>query len=112
MVRSQRLIEIIEAERLAENVASQGRRLVEGLRALARERGGISNVRGIGSLVAFTLESPEVRDRMLADLVQRRVLALASGERAIRFRLPLVITAQEVDLAVERVADCLPSRVG
>lgn len=111
MVRSQRLIEIIEAERLAENVAEQGRRIVDGLRALARERGGISNVRGVGSLVAFTLESPAVRDRMLADLAQRRLLALASGERAIRFRMPLTVSAEEVDLAIERVADCLPTRV-
>jgi L-lysine 6-transaminase len=59
-----------------------GERFVEGLRALAKERGGITNVRGVGSLAAFTLESPEARKRMLDDLRAKRLLALASGERA------------------------------
>ena len=71
----------------------------------------MTNVRGVGSLVAFTLESPEARTRMLTDLSAKRLLALASGERAIRFRMPLVITAEEVDQALERVAACLPAAV-
>src|SRR5262245_47193017 len=45
MVRARRLIEIIVAENLSANVLARGRDLVDGLRALASERGGISNVR-------------------------------------------------------------------
>ncbi len=111
MVRCRKFIDIIRDEKLAENVAIQGARLVAGLRALARERGGIANVRGVGSLVAFTLESPEARKRMLDSLRARRLLALASGERAVRFRLPFVLTPADVDAALERVADSLPARV-
>jgi L-lysine 6-transaminase len=110
MVRCQKFIEIILAENLADNIARQGRRFVEGLRVLAKERGGIANVRGIGSLVAFTLESPDARQRMLLDLRGKRLLALPSGERAIRFRLPFVVNTAEVDLALERIAACLPTR--
>lgn len=111
MVRSQRFIEIILEEDLARKVARQGARFVEGLRSLGRERGTISNVRGIGSLVAFTLESPEARKETLDALRANRVLALASGERAIRFRLPFVVTDAEIEIGLERIASGLPTRV-
>jgi len=111
MVRSQRFIEIILAEDLARRVAERGARFVAGLRKLGRERGTISNVRGIGSLVAFTLESPEVRKQTLDALRAKKVLALASGERAIRFRLSFVVTEAEIDTALERIAAALPARV-
>ncbi len=108
MVRSAKFIEIILDEELGENVAARGAELVEGLRVLARERGGIFNVRGLGSLVAFTLESAAARDAMLQRLTEKHLLALSSGERAIRFRLPLVVSSEEVAAGLERVADSLP----
>jgi len=69
-------------------------------------------VRGVGSLVAFTLETPEARDRMVEALFASRVLCLKSGPRSIRFRLPLVITADEVDVLLERVEASVPAAVG
>ena len=111
MVRCRKFIEIILNEDLAENVTARGAQLVDGLRSLARERGGLANVRGVGSLVAFTLESPAAREAMLAKLMEKRLLALRSGERAIRFRLPLVLSSGEVATALERVAECLPASV-
>jgi L-lysine 6-transaminase len=112
MVRARALIEIIEAERLAENVTRAGARLVAGLRRLARERGAFSNVRGCGSLVAITLPSPEERKRLMADLFEKqRLIVLASGTHSIRFRLPFVITNDEVDEMLRRVERALPARV-
>ena len=112
MVRCRRFIEIIEQERLGENVAQRGAEFVEGLRGLAEDRDQISNVRGVGSLVAFTLDSAGLREQVLADLRERRLLALPSGERAIRFRMPLVVGEDEVRLALERIAACVPSGIG
>ena len=111
MVRSRRLIEIILEEKLAENVLQQGKRLVERLRALAKAEGGFTNVRGLGSLVAFTLDTPEERNAMLARLFERELMALKSGVRSIRFRLPFVINAAEIDEMVKRVAAALPKKV-
>ena len=85
--------------------------MLAGLRTLARERGGIANVRGIGSLVAFTCENPAARDAMIDTLLEQRMLALKSGPRSIRFRLPLVISAEEVDQGLERAEASLPVRV-
>ena len=108
MVRCQRLIEIIRAEGLGDNVAQRGAELVDGLRAMAREKGGFHNVRGVGSLVAFTLDSPEVRGAMLRALAAHKLLALPSGSTSIRFRLPLILTRDEVQAGLERIAAALP----
>lgn len=107
MVRCRKFIEIIQEDGLADNVFARGDELILGLRELARDRGSMSNVRGVGSLVAFTLETPEDRDRLLEDLAAHRLLALASGPRSIRFRLPLIVTEEEIQTALGRIADCV-----
>jgi L-lysine 6-transaminase len=111
MVRSRRIIEIVLAEDLGQNVLVQGRRLVDGLRALARAEGGIANVRGIGSLCAFTLESMAEREAMLKRLFEAQLMVLRSGPCSLRFRLPLTIGPSEVDEMVRRVAAALPRKV-
>ena len=108
MVRSQRFLEIIEAEDLGTNTHERGEQMLAGLRSIARETEAFSDVRGVGSLIAFTMETPEQRDKALGAFQERGVLALASGESSIRFRMPLIITAAEVDGALERIADALP----
>jgi acetylornithine/succinyldiaminopimelate/putrescine aminotransferase len=40
--------------------------------------------------------------------MDNKILALASGEVSVRFRMPLVVTAEEIDLALERIGACLP----
>jgi L-lysine 6-transaminase len=111
MVRARRIIEIIVAEKLGENAFVQGKRLVDGLRALARAEGGFTNVRGIGTLCAFTLASTAERDAMLKRMFEAGLMALKSGPTAIRFRLPLTISAGEVDEVVKRIGAVLPTKV-
>jgi L-lysine 6-transaminase len=111
MVRCRQFIEIILGEKLHENVAARGAQMVAGLRQIQRDRGGFTNARGRGSLVAFTLESPARRDEFKQRLYEKGVLALASGTHSIRFRLPFPISAAEVDTALERVEDCALARV-
>jgi 4-aminobutyrate aminotransferase-like enzyme len=62
-------------------------------------------------MVAFTLESPAQRDEYIRQMHTRQLLVLASGEQAIRFRMPLVVTEAEIDQALERIADCNPAGV-
>ena len=107
MVRCQRFLDIIEAEGLGENAAVRGVELLAGLRTLARETGGFSNVRGVGSLIAFTLPSAGERDALMASLAAQKVMALKSGASSIRFRLPLVIAADEILELLSRVRAAL-----
>jgi L-lysine 6-transaminase len=101
MVRSKHFLRIIEQENLAENARVMGDRIVTGLRELAGECPIISAVRGRGLFIAFDLPTPELRDQVWKELYDRGLLVLKSGERAIRFRPALDITAQVVDEAME-----------
>jgi len=107
MVRARRFIEIIEEEDLGNHIGVMGDRLLGSLRAMAAETGAFTNVRGIGSLVAVTLPSGDARRALLERLFEREVLALPSGETAIRFRLPFVIQAEEIDELLGRLAASL-----
>ncbi len=109
MVRSQRIIEIIVEDKLADSVLANGARFVAGLRGIARTCSAISNVRGVGSLAAYTLPDTATRGQWLDAMLQRGFLALPSGERSIRFRMPLNVSAAEVDRALEIIAACAKS---
>lgn len=102
MVRSTRLLEIIEAEGLIEQAGPKGDRMVARLWQLATETGVLSNVRGRGLMIAADLPDRGTRDALLTDLREtEHVLALASGERAVRFRPALSVTEAELDEAVD-----------
>ena len=110
MLRCRRFLDIIEAEALGENITARGDEMLAGLRMTARETGGMYNVRGIGSLLAFTLPSLAERDAMMQALAQQKVLALKAGPTSIRFRLPLIISVDEVQELLARVRSALMSR--
>ena len=103
MVRSRRVLEIIEADGLIDAAKAKGERFVAGLRAVAAEAAaGVDNIRGRGLMVAADLPDTAVRNAVLADLRDaERVVALPSGEHAIRFRPALSVSDDEIDHAVE-----------
>ncbi len=111
MVRCRRLIEIIESDSMAENITRMGERLITALRSIAAEGGVISNVRGVGSWAAFTLDTPETRNHVLKAMYERKLMGLPSGVRSIRFRLPLNMNAAEIDEVASRTAASLPSGI-
>lgn len=111
MVRSTRYLEIIRDQELLANVRVRGEELLDVLGEMAADHTeAVSNVRGRGLMCAFDLPDTEVRDRVLAAGREEGVLALPSGERSIRFRPFLDVTAAEIvdgvaalDRAVGRV---------
>ncbi len=111
MVRCHRFLEIIETDGLADSIAARGCEVVAGLRELAKERGGFTNVRGMGSLVAFSMESPEARGALLGRLRDAGLMALPSGTASIRLRMPLIISADEIQQLLGMVAQALPAAV-
>jgi len=113
MVRCQRIIEIIEEDALLDRATRVGGHLLEGFRGLARLfPGKVTNPRGRGLFVAFDLPDAETRNRTLKALNDSDVLGLASGERAIRMRPPLVLTADEVDEGLRRIERALAAVFG
>jgi L-lysine 6-transaminase len=101
MVRSQRVLEIIESEGLIEQAGPKGAQLVAGLEKLRNESGLISNVRGRGLFVAFDLDNREERDAVLTDLhVAEKLIVLPCGERSVRFRPALSVSQDEIEEAI------------
>lgn len=103
MVRSRRILEIIEAEKLIPAAAEKGDRFLAGLTGVAAAHPDVvSNARGRGLMLAVDLPSTEVRNSVLADLRDtEHVLGLPCGERSVRFRPALSVTDDEIDLAIE-----------
>ena len=108
MVRCQRIIEIIEEDGLLANATRVGEHLLAGLQRLeGMFPGRVTNARGRGLFLAFDLPDGETRQRTLRALNDADVLGLASGERAIRMRPPLVLTADEADEGLRRIEKAL-----
>jgi L-lysine 6-transaminase len=109
MVRSRKFIEIIKGDGLEASITRAGEEILAGLRATAADSGAFTNVRGLGSLIAFDFEDKAGRERMLHALYDQRVLALPCGKRSVRFRLPLTISTDEVKELLNRVNASLPA---
>jgi len=101
MVRSRRLLEIIERDGLMARAAELGAGLLADLEKLAvRHASVVSNVRGRGLMCALDLPDPGLRDEVVQRLYDERVIALGCGPRSIRFRPALTISADELRTAV------------
>ncbi len=110
MVRARRILEVIERDRLIDRARLTGAHLLIELTALAARHPEVTDPRGRGLLCAVTLDTVRRRDEVVAALREREhVLLLGTGERGIRFRPPLTVTAGELTAAVaalDRVLSC------
>jgi L-lysine 6-transaminase len=102
MVRSRRMLEVMEASGLFERAAVLGRGLLADLADLAGRRPRlVSNPRGRGLLCAVDLPDRRLRDLALRRLrTDEHVLLLPAGERTLRFRPALTVTAQQLATGV------------
>ena len=114
MVRCRRYVEIIAEENLVENARVVGDFLTAKLEELAAEfPGKMTSVRGRGLFIAFDLPDGKTRGQVLSTWLQKHnVMALASGERAIRLRPPLTLTKDEALLGVQRLRAALAETLG
>jgi L-lysine 6-transaminase len=101
MFRVTRILEVIERERLVENAARQGTRLLSGLETLgARHPALVGNVRGRGLMCAISFPDGATRDRVIRGCHEARLLVLPCGQRSLRFRPALNIDAAAIDEAL------------
>jgi len=104
MVRFGRYLEVIHEERLVDNARVVGDHLLAGLREVQRELGGLlSNARGRGLMIAFDLPTQDQRNKAKDAIWRNGLLVLPCGERSLRFRPPLNLTAAEADTGLDLV---------
>ena len=101
MVRSRRILEVIETDDLFTNAQERGAELLSGLRQLAATHEIVGNPRGLGLMCAVTMPDATIRDRVLKVLMEsEHVIMLGCGERSLRVRPALTVTAELVELAL------------
>ena len=98
MVRATNIINIIEEEHLLDNVRDVGDYLLNNIKELEKSL-PIINTRGIGSLIAFDLETTDKRSEALAKL-KNNMIILPCGEKSIRFRPALTFSKPDADAAM------------
>jgi L-lysine 6-transaminase len=108
MVRSRRILEVVEADGLFDRTAELGAYLRARLVQLAEDcPGQVLDVRGRGLMCAFGLPSTAQRDELIRRLWQRSVIMLGSGADSVRFRPALTVSRAELDAAVAAVRGAL-----
>ncbi|MGO9299123.1 MAG: L-lysine 6-transaminase [Acidimicrobiales bacterium] len=99
MVRSRRLLELVEQTGAMANAATVGQHLLARLVELEQAWPKVvSNARGRGFVAAIDLATRELRSSVLTMLwSEEHVIAFGCGERTLRLRPALSMTADEVD---------------
>jgi 4-aminobutyrate aminotransferase len=101
-------IELLEGG-LVKNSADVGGYLKSELEKLMKKHDCIGDVRGMGMMlgVEFVTDktsntpAPEIRDRVEVACFERGLIILGAGSNAIRWSPPLILTRENVDVAIE-----------
>lgn len=101
-------IELLERE-LIKNSAEVGAYLQDGLRKLMRKHDCIGDVRGLGLMIGVEFvedktsmkPAPQLRDRVERACYERGLIILGAGTNTIRWSPPLILTRENVDVALE-----------
>ena len=101
-------IELLEGG-LVKNSADVGGYLKSELQKLMKKYDCIGDVRGMGMMLgvefvtdkASNTPAPELRDRVEVACFERGLIILGAGSNAIRWSPPLILTRENVDVAIE-----------
>lgn len=99
-------LKVMEDERLTERSAELGEYMMQKLSGL--KSGLTSDVRGKGLWIGLEINPKKARAREVCEkLMAKGVLSKETHEIVVRFAPPLVITKEQIDWAVQQVADVL-----
>ncbi|AIM35734.1 L-lysine 6-aminotransferase [Sphingobacterium sp. ML3W] len=99
MMRFKLILEVIENEKLIEQIDHKGSYFIQKLMDLASQHPQINNIRGKGLFIAFDFPTEQERDQFIKDAFAQKLILLGCGERSIRFRPHLNIRVEEIDKA-------------
>jgi len=108
-------IDVLKDEKLVERAAKLGPKLEKRLREIQEGSEGIGDVRGLGLMWAADwvtdtrtkAHDPETRNKVLAECYRRGLIVLPCGKSGIRFIPPLVVSEEQVDGAMDVLAEAV-----
>jgi len=102
MLRFRLYLEVIEKEKLIDQATKAGKYLLKGLLKLQEEFSDkMFNARGLGLFCAFDLINSETRDKLRGLIQEEGAIMLGSGPKTIRFRPPVNISSDEIDVGMQ-----------
>jgi 4-aminobutyrate aminotransferase len=113
-VASQATIDVIKEEKLLANSKKQGKYLNKRLRELQEKYPLIGDVRGIGLMQVTELvknqktkkPAVEEQDKLVEMAFKKGMVLLPCGESGIRYIPPLIITSEQIDMAIDILDRC------
>ena len=97
MVRCKYIIQAYEKYDILKNVIEQSDLLLSGLSQIRQ----IQNLRNCGLIIGFDMSTQTERDMLVRKLYTHGLICNRTGERSIRLRPNLNLSAPEVDMALE-----------
>jgi 4-aminobutyrate aminotransferase len=99
-------LDLIE-DGLMENAARVGAITQDGLREIALTHKQVTDVRGMGLMLALELKTPELAAQLVQSAFEKGLLLLTAGSRAVRISPPLVLNPDEAGTGLEIIASAL-----
>lgn len=97
----------LEREKLLKKVQETGKYFLEGLHELDRTHGCVTEVRGIGLMLAIELDSADRAKAAVNMMRDRGVIINRTHETTLRFLPPYVITKKNVDEVIAKLGAVL-----
>ncbi|MCL2823105.1 MAG: aminotransferase class III-fold pyridoxal phosphate-dependent enzyme, partial [Polyangiaceae bacterium] len=107
MVRCAKYLEIIRDEALVANAAARGEELLTALQNLCKQYPAVTNVRGRGLFIAFSLPTGELRDAVRQTCWDLGLACLSSGKASVRFRPCLTVSSDDIKKAIRIIEEAL-----
>ena len=104
------VLDVIESEGLLENAVKVGGLLTEALRGFVDKYDKLLEVRGKGMMIGLVVDG-EAAD-VVAALRDQGLLALTAGAHVVRFLPPLMLGEDDLEDAVDMIADALDATFG
>ena len=99
-------LDLIE-DGLMENAARVGAIMQDGLREIALTHKQVTDVRGMGLMLALELKTPDLAAQLVQSAFEKGLLLLTAGSRAVRVSPPLVLNPDEAGTGLEIIASAL-----
>jgi acetylornithine/N-succinyldiaminopimelate aminotransferase len=94
------VMDVVEKEKLADNIRARGEELKRGLEALVGTR-GIKEIRGYGGLVGMVVTDEP--GKVVAQLAKAGLILIPAANQTVRFLPPLNVTQEEISDALRVV---------
>jgi acetylornithine/N-succinyldiaminopimelate aminotransferase len=101
------VIDAIEQEGLLANIRETGAYFKSQLHDLAAKHESVVDVRGMGLMLAMEMNSADLAKKIVAKMLERRILINRTSETVLRFLPPFIMRKEHVDLAISALNEIL-----